>query len=153
IALAVSGDAGQTDVLADWMLKVAPDEFLVIRRVLEPYKADLTARLWGVSLDQKSPQSMQVRATCALALYDPNGPHWDEILPRIVNRLVGENPLLVSQWIKALFPMRERLVAPLLAVFLDPQRPEAERDMASGLLVSFAGDHPEFLADLAARAE
>ncbi|HEV3121044.1 MAG TPA: SUMF1/EgtB/PvdO family nonheme iron enzyme, partial [Isosphaeraceae bacterium] len=153
LALLINGDNDQVQPLFGSMLKVAPDEFLVIRRALEAHKAELIPGLWEVSLDPKAAQPAQVRATSALALYDPHGPHWEAILPRMASRLVGENPLLVSQWIKALHPVRDKLVEPLLNVFNDPQRTEVERDMASGLLVSFAGERAELLADLTARAE
>jgi formylglycine-generating enzyme required for sulfatase activity len=146
-------DDGQVEYLGQQLLKIEPDEFFVIRQALEPFKDGLIGPLWKVSLDPKAPQMDQIRATGALALYDPESPNWATIVPRIASRLVGENPLIVGPWAKTLYPVCRILIGPLEAIFSDLDWPEAERGMAASLLVDYARDQPELLAKLAVRAE
>ncbi len=59
-----------------------------------------------------------------------------------------ENVLQAAKWAEALRPVRKELVKPLLDVFHDTARPEAERGQAADLLADLAEDRPEVLAEV-----
>jgi hypothetical protein len=138
-------DDGQVPYLLGRLLAGRPEEVLVIRRQLAPWKEQLTPQLWRcvVAGDEGG---KQLRAASALAGYDPEGERWPVAAAAVVGRLVQEPALLVPRWVAALRPARRHLLAPLAAVFRgkDP----AQRDLATGILLDYAADNPTLLAGL-----
>jgi formylglycine-generating enzyme required for sulfatase activity len=89
-------------------------------------------------------------AASALALYAPNDPHWNELAPKIAERLVRDNPVSLRFWMESFRPARSRLQAPLAAILRDrdPMRSESHRELAAVLVADYLGDQPLSLVDI-----
>ena len=64
----------------------------------------------------------------------------------VADRLLAtvlKNPSHYDPLIETLRPVRQRLTAPLAAIFRDPGKPESERSLATSILADYAGDQPE----------
>ena len=144
------------DDLTAWMLQVDdPAEVLLIRDVLAPYKSALLDRLWlVVGKSGKETQHQRLRAAAALAKYDPDNPHWDQVRSNVVEDVVAVNPVFMGPWTEAFRPIKGHLLPPLSKIFCD-QRPDrvAERTLATSLLADYATDDPQVMADLLMEAE
>src|SRR5207302_6441631 len=51
-------------------------------------------------------------------------------------------------WLESFRPVRGKLLTPLATIFRDGKRREAERSQATGILMDYAADQPQVLADL-----
>jgi serine/threonine protein kinase/formylglycine-generating enzyme required for sulfatase activity len=142
-------DPGQRDYLYERLLSAEPNEVLIIRDFLAPFRKEMTDRLWAV-LDQpaKTENGRRLRAACALARYDPESPHWDKICGSVVSQLVTQNPLHLGYWIDSFRPIRQKLLDPLTKLFRDPLHKPTERSLAAVILADYAADKPALLADL-----
>jgi formylglycine-generating enzyme required for sulfatase activity/tetratricopeptide (TPR) repeat protein len=147
LALADRDDA-QADYVAERLLAARPEEVLVLRSVLRGRAASLAGRYWDVLDDSKAESDRRLRAACALALFDPKSTRWAERAGDVAAILVRENPLPAVKWEEALTDVRDALVPPLVKVFQDAGRPEAQRSLASGLLADWARDRPGVLTEL-----
>ncbi len=137
------------------------DEVLVVRQALhQNCDRDLLAqRLWP--LLESLPASLTehlLRTAAAFALFDPTNPRWRDLCPAVANKLVQENPLLIRSWREVFQPVNDRLRGPLLTVYDDRGRPEAERALTYALLLDFATQpdndrRNENLSDLIAEAD
>jgi serine/threonine protein kinase/formylglycine-generating enzyme required for sulfatase activity len=151
-------DPGQVDYLYNRLLHAGPAELPVIRDAIEPYRGKLGPRLWGVLKNPQADPDQRFAAACALAGYDPAGSRaeWDAAAGFITDRLLASvlnNPSHYPPLIALLRPVRQRLVAPLSAVFRDRNRAESERSLATNVLADYAGDQPGVLADVLMDAE
>jgi formylglycine-generating enzyme required for sulfatase activity len=142
-------DAGQRDYLCDRLLDAAPPEVLVLRNALEPHRAALRERLWSAA-EHPPPgkEGRRLRAASALAAYDADAGRWDGVHEAVAADLVAVPAVHLAAWLEALGPVRDRLLPPLAAIFRDAGRPQSERALATELLVEYAADRPEVLADL-----
>jgi formylglycine-generating enzyme required for sulfatase activity len=144
--------------LIDWMLEAEdPAEVLLVREVLLPHRVEgqaphqepLLQRLWSVAqAPGKGQEAPRLRAAMALAKFDPTSEKWAQVQNAIVDDLVAVPAIYFSAWFDGFHPVREKLVAPLKAVFQDTRRPDGERSMATGFLVPYAAGQPRLLADL-----
>jgi formylglycine-generating enzyme required for sulfatase activity len=142
------------DRLAEWLLDVRdPQEFRLVRDALQGYAAELKGRLWTQLEDAHAPEDIRFRAAAALALYARDDPRWAADGRLVAGRLAAEDPLLAARWVEVFRPVRARLLAPLSDIFRDGRRPEAERRLATALLVNYAADRPEVLAELLMEAD
>jgi serine/threonine protein kinase/formylglycine-generating enzyme required for sulfatase activity len=143
-------DSGQVDYLYDHLLDAEPDEVRVFVQQLSDHKGELIERLWTV-LEQpgKDHEDRRLRAAAALAVYDPEGRRWDRAVGPVVQQLVEVDTAFLPAWMKALAPVRDKLVEPLTAVFRDRKEEHAaERFLATSILADYAADQPKTLADL-----
>jgi formylglycine-generating enzyme required for sulfatase activity/tetratricopeptide (TPR) repeat protein len=147
LALADRDDA-QADYVGERLLAARPEEVLVLRSVLRGRAESLAGRYWDVLEDSKAEPGRRLRAACALAGFDPHSPRWTERAGDVAAILVRENPLPAVKWAEALVDVRDALVPPLVKVFQDAGRPEAQRSLASGLLADWVRDRPGVLAEL-----
>jgi serine/threonine protein kinase/formylglycine-generating enzyme required for sulfatase activity len=143
-------DPTQVDYLVRRLLDAEPHDVVVIRDALAPYQQQLLQRLWSVvEVTESGKESERLRASSALASYDPENPRWSKAGVLVAGDLVLENPIFLGQWSAAFRPVKDRLIPELSRIFRDP-RPErtAERSLAADLLAGYAADKPDLLAEL-----
>jgi serine/threonine protein kinase/formylglycine-generating enzyme required for sulfatase activity len=139
----------QVAYLYDRLLDADPHEVPVLRDALSPYKDDLRDRLWDdVERPAQGRQKQQLRAACALAVYDPDNSRWMKVRDQVANDLVGVPSVHVATWMDCLRPVRDKLLDPLAVLYRDASRRETERSLATDILADFASDKPRMLADL-----
>jgi formylglycine-generating enzyme required for sulfatase activity/anti-sigma factor RsiW len=146
-------DAGQRDVLADYLLRARPDELLLVRERLAPHGTELVERFWPVVTDFQAGDERRGLAACALAAYAPADARWLAVRTGVVQLLVRQNPLVAVRWAEALRPVQAVLVPALVDVFRESERPETERRLAVSLVADYAADQPALLTDLLLEAE
>jgi serine/threonine protein kinase/formylglycine-generating enzyme required for sulfatase activity len=143
-------DASQVDYLYGRLLDAAPQEVPAIRDALAPHRDALRGKLWAVvQAPEKGKEGQRLRAAAALVKFDQAGEGWSKSSNLVVNDLVLENPVFLGQWSELFRPVKDSLVPPLGDVFRDrnPDR-AAERTLATNLLMDYAADQPQVLADL-----
>jgi serine/threonine protein kinase/formylglycine-generating enzyme required for sulfatase activity len=147
-------DEGQADYLYRRLLDAEPTQLSVIRDALAGRQGALTEKLWAVvEGPQKGKESRglrhrRLRAAAALAVYDPDSPRWDSAQGAVAADLVTVPAVHLANWVEALRPVRNRLLAPLSAVFRDGKRRETERSLATDILADYAARRPGVLAEL-----
>jgi formylglycine-generating enzyme required for sulfatase activity len=130
------------------LLTATPDEFAAIRDALHGHSV-FAGPLWTVARDSAQPAGARFRAGCALASYDvADDAAWGDIEQFMADELVSLSPLVLRPWMETLQPVRQRLVPHLAHLFRDVGRRQSERDQATEVLIQFAADQPEVLADL-----
>jgi hypothetical protein len=98
--------------LTNWMLRAKdPEEVLLVREALAPYRTGLTARLWAKAGDAQEPAGVRWRALVALAAYDPDNRRWHKLGPQVAQHLLEANPLHRALWAEALRPVGSTLLA------------------------------------------
>ena len=147
----VSGN--QVDYLFQRLLVARPVELLTIRTALERHQDAVKERLWAVLADGYAGKEQRLRAACALAAYDPDSGRWADVCREVASGLAAEPALALGTGKELLRPIRRLLVDPLLEVFLDGKRSDAERATAFALLADYAGDRADVLAELACEAD
>jgi serine/threonine protein kinase/formylglycine-generating enzyme required for sulfatase activity len=142
-------EPGHADYLFRHLLDAAPAEVGVLREQLQPYAADRLEELWQVV--EKPPPgkaAQRLRAACALALYDPKAPRWNEAAPAVVAQLVAEEPVHLTHWIDGFRPVKEPLSKALAKAFRDHSEARSiERSAATTFLQEWM-DQKEALTDL-----
>ena len=147
-------DPQQRDYLYRRLLGAGPREVPILREALTTHKEELRGQLWAV-MEKPVPgkEKQRLRAASALATYDPQNRRWEKVQDQVANDLVGVPTVHLAAWMDSLRPVRAKLLAPLRAVFLDRERRETERSLATDVLADFAADLPEVLADLLLEAD
>jgi tRNA A-37 threonylcarbamoyl transferase component Bud32 len=140
-------DPSQIDFLVGRMLEDSdPNEVLLIRNALIPYKQSIIPGLWKAAEADDADRQRCLRALVALARYDPDDPRWATVGEKAVPGILEDNPWHLEIWTEALRPVRARLIEALVKVFRDS--PDAEdRSSAAQLLATYAADQPKLLAD------
>jgi serine/threonine protein kinase/formylglycine-generating enzyme required for sulfatase activity len=142
-------DPSQAAFLCERLLDARADELPVIRNALGPYQDDLVERLWAAAEQPAGGREQQrLRAACALASFDPASRRWDNVGKQVANDLVSVPAMDLGAWMESLRPVRQKLLAPLAAIFRDSKRRETERSLATEILANYASDQAPLLADL-----
>ena len=81
-------DPSQAEPLRRALLDAEPQEVLVLREALRPYREQVVGRLWEDAHTAKAGRQ-RFRAACALATLDPDGPGWSEIAPALAGQTGG----------------------------------------------------------------
>jgi serine/threonine protein kinase/formylglycine-generating enzyme required for sulfatase activity len=147
----LSVDPGQVEYLYERMLKAGPTELPVIRNALLGYRDNLVERLWKVLGNAQEDSERRFRAACVLATYDPGGDAWQIVSPFVTDHLLTAlqwNPSFYATLLDQLRPVRARLLPPLTEAYRGKKRPESERFEAARILVDYAANQPQLLADL-----
>jgi formylglycine-generating enzyme required for sulfatase activity len=141
-------DDGQVAYLYDRLLDAQPHEVPVIRDALLRHRDAMVGKLWAVA-NAPGKAGHRLRASGALAKYDPQNEAWAKLGPLVARDLVAENPFFLGQWSEAFRDVKTALLPALADIFRDP-RPEhaAERAVATNLLADYAAEDPERLAGL-----
>jgi formylglycine-generating enzyme required for sulfatase activity len=143
----VGVDDTYVEPLRQAVLAAPPQELLLIRHALAPYGDRLVEPLWRDAAT--GPARQRFGALGALAAFDPQGEDWKLAAPFLADRLVTVEPLTLNRWMDACAPVKERLLAPLAAIFRDLARRESERSLAINILAEFAVPHRiDLLAEL-----
>src|SRR5262249_26576931 len=102
-----------------------------------------------VQAPERGREGQRLRAAAALVKFDQAGEGWSKSSNLVVNDLVLENQVFLGQWSELFRPVKDSLLPPLGDVFRDrnPDR-AAERTLATNLLMDYAADQPQVLADL-----
>ncbi len=120
--LALDPNASQSQEILKFLrdkLLVAPvREFAPIRTALKPFAGQLKDHYWSVAKDPKSPQSERFRAALALAELDSDSSHWKDHAEDVTYQLLSESPLVLSEWLDIVRPVKRHLRQPLLERFL-----------------------------------
>ena len=139
-------DPTQITYLSDQLLVVTPQQFPIVRDASGAVKLELLEKLWGVAeQNSQGREQQQLRATAALAAYDPEGRRWADVQEQIADDLVKVPAVYLAVWMDALRPVRGKLLASLAADFRDPKRPQTERSLATDILADYAADRPDVL--------
>jgi formylglycine-generating enzyme required for sulfatase activity len=142
-------DANQRDYLFGRFLDAEPQEVLVLRDALSPYKQDLLDKLWTAAEHPAKGQAhRRLRAACALAAYDPDGQHWADVQKRVAEDLVSVPPVYLERWMDALRPAGNKLVASLTDIYRNVNRDPVKRSAATNILAEYAANQPQVLAEL-----
>jgi hypothetical protein len=142
-------DEGQVAYLYECLLDAAPAQVAVIRAALLDHKDALTEKLWAVvEQPRKEQDGQRLRAAAALAKFDPDSPRWEKNGAAVAADVVAVPAVYLANWLEALKPVRDKLVAPLSGIFRDTGRRETERSLATDLLADYAADRPEELGKL-----
>jgi serine/threonine protein kinase/formylglycine-generating enzyme required for sulfatase activity len=131
---------------------VEPEEMLLIRDRLLPYKDELTATLWAEVDRRPVKDPGRFQALVALAAFDPNNRRWVRTGAEVVKPLLESEPRHAVIWGRGLAGVREVLMAPLGVAFHDRNRP-AVASLAASVLRDYVADQPAVLADLLADAD
>lgn len=136
-------DAEQVEYLYGRMLTAEPQEMIVIRAALLSHKADLTKQLWTVLENPQHDEDQRFHAACALSLFSPDDPRWENVSDDVAAMLAMQNPFVIAQWTDA-FKGTGRWLAPPLAEFLvDEKRTISARGLIATVYDKFAGDIPD----------
>jgi serine/threonine protein kinase/formylglycine-generating enzyme required for sulfatase activity len=150
-------DATQVEYLFGRLLKAQPHEVPVIGEALLEHKDALRDRLWAVLESSEMAQEKQrLQAASALASYDvpdtaQERQRWQHASKIIVDELlaaVQKNPSHFATLQAQLWPVRSSLLPPLIEVYRNEQRPDAERSFATNIVADYAADNPPLLTDL-----
>jgi formylglycine-generating enzyme required for sulfatase activity len=141
-------DATQVNTLYERLITATAAELPTLRDALEPFRSELTPRLWSEIEKARTAESCVLPSAAALAFYDPQSPRWEDLGEKISDALVKVNPVFLGQWLEALRPVQTRLRNPLAAIFRDKARPETEHVLATNILADYAKDSPDLLAEL-----
>jgi formylglycine-generating enzyme required for sulfatase activity len=153
VALALAEhDRDQLEFLVDRLADAGPAEVRLIRDALGHWPEDAVGLLWGRVRDGRAPAGARLRAACALAGLDRDGAGWAEVREGVVTWLLAENPVQLSDWIRALHPARRALLPALEARARDPNAGEA-RAVAASFLAEERAERLEPLADWLLRGD
>jgi serine/threonine protein kinase/formylglycine-generating enzyme required for sulfatase activity len=145
-------DPTQAEYVARRLLGVAPAELPVLCAALEPHRSRLSPTLWTELAKARPGDPSLLNSAAALAVFDPDGPTWSELDYKVSEALIQVNPVFVGQWLYALRPVRGRLAAPLERIFVKSGS-EIEHELATIILVDYAADDPDRLANLLMAAD
>ncbi len=140
-------DKSQVKHLAEQIMQTNPQELLIIREFLLPYKDELKKYYWSILDDIETDIDKRFLAACILAIFDPSNNNWSIVSNTIVERLLIENPLYLREWIQALLPIGNVLLSSLREQFIKGEV-ETIREAAAVVLSKFAVNDPETLASL-----
>src|SRR5262245_30288277 len=147
----LSSDPAHADELTLRLLSAEAEEFLVIRRQLEPVRHRVIEPL--VARFGDAPPDERFRAAAALAAFDPERVDWPNQAGFLAEHLISRNPVHVKGWLTALSPVRRDLRPALVALAHDPAHSADERLLATSALADYFADEPEFLVDLLGGAD
>jgi eukaryotic-like serine/threonine-protein kinase len=141
-------DTTQVDYLSKRLMSAAPSALPVFIDALNSHRLILVPRLWTALNVAKPGDAALLPCAGALAVYDPDSALWEAAGGKVAQALVTVNSLVLGSWLDALRPVRGRLTAPLAAIFWDKDRSETVRSLATDILVDYASDDPDLLAEL-----
>ncbi|MGE3780576.1 MAG: tetratricopeptide repeat protein, partial [Pirellulaceae bacterium] len=137
------------DFLYSEMLRAEAHELPAIREILASQSRKLNNRLWTVLIERgRDPGQQRLRAAGALASFDPGNAQWDDVAPEVAKQLVAVSHVHLKDWMSSLYPMRDKLLAPLTEIYRAANGGSPESVLAAHILVNYAADRPAVLADL-----
>jgi serine/threonine protein kinase/formylglycine-generating enzyme required for sulfatase activity len=142
-------DSGQQQYLYARLLKAEPQQVAIIREALLGFRQELIGPLWALVEDPKADPKERLRASCALAKFDPSCPRWEKSSGQVVQDLVSVDPVFLGIWSDGFRPVKAFLIGPLADIFRAPgTRRGVAKTLATNLLADYAADQHHLLADL-----
>jgi eukaryotic-like serine/threonine-protein kinase len=135
------------DFLCERLLETAAPEHLFLRGELKRWSAQLAPRLWRIASDPAEHDRRLLAAASALSAYDQQDLRWQEIAPAVVRDLLNLDPLLASDWVRALAPARMHLKQALLDSFAQKPAAEVRQILAASILTEYGEQDEAFLPD------
>jgi formylglycine-generating enzyme required for sulfatase activity len=154
LALALlPADSGQFDYLFERLLEAEPQDAPVVRDLLRSAdQGQLIKRLRSVLDTPGESGELRFRAACALAdCVPPDDACWPPASALIAEHLLQEvqkNAGHYAPLLEQLSPVKAHLLEPLSAVYRSPKRTDSEKTFATNILVVYAADDPQYLAEL-----
>lgn len=128
------------------MLKANVPNFLVIRKRLEPLKESLIDVV--VEKLKKADGDELLRIGGALALWAPDNLDLEKYIPKIIDKLVAENKLLLADWIEVYRPLGEKLYPLLMLKITGNDIDSSQKYFATALCSDFSRNSCSQLFDL-----
>src|SRR5262249_14620542 len=85
-------DVSQVSYLESRLLGATPTEFTVLRDALKAHQGELAPKLWTALEGAKADEARLLPSAAALAVYDPDSPHWGVHCEKVAEALVAANP-------------------------------------------------------------
>ncbi len=123
-----------------------PDEVLLVRDALAPYRAEMLPDLWRRVHTEGITARKRISLLAILASLDPDSAEWPRYAGATVDQYLMANPLHLGSWKTAFEPIRRFLLPPLSKAFRESA--VTDRARLAALAADFAHDQPEVLADL-----
>lgn len=141
-------DTAQIEYLYERMLRAEAQEVVVIREALSNHKDELIERLWATLVDPINETDQRFRAACALALFSPEDPRWEQVNKDVATTLVKQERFTIRQWADALRGIGRWLTPPLADFLVDDKRGLSERGLIASVYGQFAKDFPDAYVSL-----
>lgn len=146
-------DPSHLDYLYERLLDANPQESILVRDALIPFKEEILPKLRAV-VEQAEKEQTVLPAACALAIYAPDDNQlWTKVAEPVANRLVSVPPVYLATWMDALSSIKEKLLVPLSTIYRDGTRRESERSVATDILARYASGNLDVLIDLVMDAD
>jgi formylglycine-generating enzyme required for sulfatase activity len=130
-------DDGQVDYLHGRLLQAGPEEVVVLREALRPYRGRLEEEMWAIVEDRTKAPVDHLRAAGTLAAYAEEDGRWDKVRDHLTLALVAQDGLVIGRWAEALAPIRGHLLPPLAKVLLEERHTPGERRTLTGLFAGY----------------
>ncbi len=140
----LEGDESQVQLLRDAMMESGPEELVVIREALYPYRESMVRDLWHLLQDVSRSNEQRLRAAAVLATFDLRHAGWEIVHGDVAKALMAAPPDDIGGWAAALRPVRGRMLTHLVTRFHEDQ----ENLGVVETLAEFADDRPELLVEL-----
>jgi serine/threonine protein kinase/formylglycine-generating enzyme required for sulfatase activity len=141
-------DPAQLAYLKSRLMDASPDELVVLTRMMKSQAKNLAEDLWSKVEGYKAVDPGLLPPAGALASYDPDNPRWGDLSDKVAHALVTVQPDVFRGWLEIFHPVRDRLIAPLQAIFREKSPSESQHTRAASILASYAADKPGVMADL-----
>lgn len=160
--MALADDPHVAGELANYLIQAQAEEIIPLREVIRGHP-----QAWPALESPRTPGPARVRLAAALAGWSPGDPRWPAVAPAVVEALVHEPSLDVGTWARALEPIGGTLLPDLMTGYRslnaktrpgrfttpDTTAAAAAADRAADLIIRFAADRPERLAEAALEFE
>ena len=133
------------DFLKERLLDADAPQRPVLREELGRWRGWLVPGLWEVLSDETAVSRRRLAAASALAQFDVDSDHWEQVAEPLVRELINQDPLLAGDWVHALRPVRMHLRQPLLDGFAEPPMTEVRQILAASILADYADNDPLFM--------
>jgi len=153
----LAADASHLSYLRQRAMTSTPQELLIIRSALRPYREQLASDLWELTETTDTPAEQRLRAAALLAGLENDSPRWAKVAPAVARNLVAENALLIGAWADLLRPARRYLLPALRDLAMRPEArgafddggpevlPPQQRAGAVSIFADYAVDQPQVI--------
>lgn len=135
-------DPSQAEYLREQLLEAEPENVVIMVRILQPRGADFLEYFGSVVRNPERPDAHVLASAAALAAFDPKNANWNAVTGNVAARLVAAEDGPRGVWVAALQPVANRLITPLARIAADRQRSVLQREVAVGILSTYAAEAP-----------
>ena len=142
-------DPAARDILLEYLLQAPVREVVQLCQsapLPELVDVEQVRSQWNTTRDNPA---QELRLACLLAQHPPTQPLLQAEPQRVVQLLVGENPIYLNAWIEGFSPLRESLIPSLVSTYRGVATESSSTALNSAnLLARFASPQPELLAEM-----